>query len=197
MHPALRFLSVHDDELLAGCRAGDAAVWAELVGRYERLVRSIPRAYGLGATDVEEIAQMTFSVLVQSLDRLRPDSRLAPWLSTVARRHTWRLLEARRREPVMDIDDRRAPSYDNVAVSATRAGDAAWVRDGLRLLPSRCRVLLEALYLDGERSYADIAGDLEIPIGSIGPTRARCLEHLRSILLRATREVPHDTVRTT
>ncbi|MBA3982871.1 MAG: sigma-70 family RNA polymerase sigma factor [Acidimicrobiia bacterium] len=186
-----------DDELLAGCRAGDAAVWEELVRRYERLVRSIPRAYGLGTTDIEEIAQMTFSVLVQSLDRLRPDSRLAPWLSTVARRHTWRLLEARRREPVMDIDDRVAGSVDNVAVSAGQAADVTWVRDGLRLLPSRCRVLLEALYLAGERSYADIANDLGIPIGSIGPTRARCLERLRTILLHATKEVPSDSIRTT
>jgi DNA-directed RNA polymerase specialized sigma24 family protein len=64
-------------------------------------------------------------------------------------------------------------------------------------LPSRCRVLLEALYLAGERSYADIANDLGIPIGSIGPTRARCLERLRTILLHATKEVPSDSIRTT
>jgi len=188
---------VDDDELLAGCRAGDDAVWAELVRRYERLVRAIPRAYGLGTADVDEIAQITFSILVQSLDRLRPDSRLAPWLSTVARRHTWRLLEARRREPVMDIDDRMTGGDDNVAVSAGQSADMAWVRHGLRLLPSRCRALLEALYLTGELSYADIASDLGIPIGSIGPTRARCLERLRTILLHSTKETSRDSIRTT
>ncbi len=181
----LRSPDVSDDDLVAACLSGDVGAWAEVVERYERLVRSIPRAYGLGSHDVDEITQLTFTILVQSLGRLRPDTRLAPWLSTVARRHTWRVLERRRREPLARDDDGDVAAglaHDEVRDHATAAADAEWLRAGLQRLSPRCRTLLEALYLRGEVAYVDIAEELGMPIGSIGPTRARCLAKLRALL---------------
>lgn len=180
---AARGLSVDtDEELLAACREGSPDAWVAVHGRYHRLVRSIARAYGLTADDEEEVVQIGFGVLHQSVHRLRPDSRLAPWLSTVARRHTWRLVEKRRRETPTLINE-EVLVHDDVRRSAARRADDDWLREGLRQLPSRSRALIEVLFLrEDEPSYAQISEELGIPVGSIGPTRARCLDQLRALL---------------
>lgn len=179
-----------DQELIAACREGHQQAWDEVHRRYHRLVRSIAVAYGLQPSDAEEIVQITFGILHRSIDRLRPDSRLAPWLSTVARRHTWRLVEVRRREAPVPVDTERLV-HDDVRVDADRLADDEWLRQALRQLPSRCRALIEALFLrDEEPSYAQISEELGIPIGSIGPTRARCLERLRALLTPEERTGP-------
>lgn len=157
-----------------------------MLDKYERLVFSIPLNYGLGRDDAADIAQITFSILLQSLDSLDDDSRLGAWLATVARRHTWRMMEKARREGTGRERD--------VAESATlvgRSGDDSverWelvetLHQGLSLLTERCRELLLALYFDPEQpSYAEVSERLGVPLGSIGPTRARCLKSLRQAL---------------
>ena len=99
------FVATDDDALLGACRRGDRDAWAELFQRYHRLVRSIAISYGLRDDDVEEVVQIVFTIVVRQLDRFRPDTRLAAWLSSVTRRHVWRVLEQRRREfAVADAD---------------------------------------------------------------------------------------------
>jgi len=166
-------------ELLDRCRAGDGTAWEALLDDYERLVFSIPLRYGLSREDAADIAQLVFTELLQSLDALREDERLAGWLATVARRQSWRVLERRKREPaVAELPD--VPDDDDPAEAWTRV---EWLYDGLLSLDERCRELLVALYLQGgDDSYAEVAKRLGRPIGSIGPTRARCLERLRGIL---------------
>lgn len=187
-------MATEDDGLLAACRRGDRDAWKDLVEQYHRLVRSIARSYGLRDGDVDDVVQLVFSILVKQLDRFREDTRLAPWLSTVTRRHVWRLLEQRRRErPAADpalVDG----SHRAVDDHADRMADAEWVREGLAHLPARCQRLLAALYRSPDRPYADVAAELGLPIGSIGPTRARCLEQLRRTLdeLRSTEVLNHD-----
>lgn len=175
-----------DAELIAQCRAGSEAGWHEVHRRYHRLVRSIASSYGLRGPDVDDIEQLTFMILQSSLERLRPDSRLAPWLSTVARRHTWRVLERRRREAVQDDLEAAATRTRvtaDVDAGVLRAAEDAALRAALVQLPAKYRLLLEVLYLRGEEpSYAEVSAELGIPIGSIGPTRARCLQKLREIL---------------
>jgi RNA polymerase sigma factor (sigma-70 family) len=169
-----------DDELIAACRRGDAEAWGEIVRRYERLVLAIARGYGLDTHAAADVAQTSFTILVQSLDRLRPETRLAPWLATVARRQTWRAVHGRSREPVVEMVDRHVVSDRSAIDDRT---DIAWLAGGLARLGSRCRQLLEALYLRvDEPSYAQISAELAMPIGSIGPTRARCLAKLRALL---------------
>jgi RNA polymerase sigma factor (sigma-70 family) len=159
------------------------------LNKYERLVYSIPLRYGLSRDDAADISQITFTILIQSLDTLRDDSRLGPWLATVARRHTWRLMERNRRTIASEhLDD------TSLAESAALLGKSdadsiehwelsEWLDAGLSKISESCRKLLLALYFQPERSsYAEVAAHLDMPIGSIGPTRARCLKRLRQVL---------------
>lgn len=148
---------------------------------------SVPRRYGLPRDDAADITQLTFTILVQSIDDIAEDSRLGAWLTTVARRHTWRLLERTRRESI----DRRAVVDDSTPSSLANEDTdnlehwelAEWLDHGLMLVGERCRNLLSALYLDPEQpSYAQVAERMGMAVGSIGPTRLRCLERLRRVL---------------
>jgi RNA polymerase sigma factor (sigma-70 family) len=180
---------VSDQDLLLRCRQGSVGAWHQLLNKYEGLVYSIPLRYGLSRDDAADIAQITFTILIQSLDSLSEDSRLGPWLVTVARRHTWRLLQRNRRAS----SNERLEGTD-IAESAVLLGKSdadstehwelsEWLEAGLSKLGEPCRELLLALYFQPERSsYAEVAERLGRPVGSIGPTRARCLKRLRQVL---------------
>jgi RNA polymerase sigma factor (sigma-70 family) len=178
-----------DRDLIVRCRRGSTGAWQRLFKKYERLVYSIPLRYGLSRHDAADITQTTFTILIQSLDTLRDDSRLGPWLATVARRHTWRLMERNRRTIASEhLDD------TSLAESAALLGKSdadsiehwelsEWLDAGLSKISEPCRKLLLALYFQPERSsYVEVAAHLDMPIGSIGPTRARCLKRLRQVL---------------
>jgi RNA polymerase sigma factor (sigma-70 family) len=160
-----------------------------LLNRYERLVYSIPLRYGLSRDDAADITQMTFMILIQSLDNLSEDSRLGAWLATVARRHTWRLLERNRREIASEnLDGTDLAARAVLLGKSTDDSIEHWeltdlLDTGLSQIGEPCRELLLALYFQPEpSSYAEVAARLDIPIGSIGPTRARCLKRLRQVL---------------
>lgn len=157
--------------------------WRSLLGKYERLVFSVPRKYGLSKEDAADVTQLTFTILVQSMDQLPEDSRLGGWLTTVARRHTWRLLERNRRQGI----GRHAVLDENITGGGTNPVESwelgEWLRQGLSLLGRSCKDLLFALYLDPTQpSYAEVAERLGMAVGSVGPTRIRCLERLRRML---------------
>lgn len=178
-----------DRHLIRGCRQGNSGAWRQLLNKYERLVYSIPLKYGLSYEDAADIAQTTFTILIQSLDSLPEDSRLGSWLATVARRHTWRLLKRNRREIASERLDSTDLSESAVLLGRSDADSiehrelAEWLDRGLSKIGERCRELLLTLYFQPERpSYAEVVERLGIPIGSIGPTRARCLKRLRQIL---------------
>jgi RNA polymerase sigma factor (sigma-70 family) len=175
-----------DQELITHCRKGDPEAWEQLLKAYERLVFSIPLSYGLSREEAADITQLTFTALIQSLDSLAPDSRLGPWLATVARRHTWRVLQLQRRQSPDDLEalDAAAALIDRDAETPLERWELVeWLHSGLGRLSERCRTLLIALYFeDGEPGYAEVATRLGLPLGSIGPTRARCLEQLRRVL---------------
>jgi RNA polymerase sigma factor (sigma-70 family) len=176
-----------DQELLERCRQGNAQAWDKLLRKYERLVFSIPLNYGLAYDDAADIVQITFTVLLRSLDTLQIETYLGPWLVTVARRHTWRAMEHGRRQSVTTQDDLSqtlASLPDENNDEATERQELAeWIHQGLNQLDDRCARLLLALYFEDETvSYSEVAGRLGIPVGSIGPTRARCLERLKKIL---------------
>jgi RNA polymerase sigma factor (sigma-70 family) len=174
-----------DERLLQACRAGDAKGWSGLLDKYERLVYSIPLNYGLSRDDAADIAQIVFTSLLQSLDTLREDSNLAGWLATVARRHSWRMMTRRRTEQLDPLDNDDVHSlFPAHTGEADRVETAEWLHGGLAQLDERCRQLLLALYFDpDELSYGDIAARLGMAEGSIGPTRARCLQRLRHLLV--------------
>lgn len=184
-------MSPTDRDLILGCRAGRTAAWKGLLSRYERLVYSIPLRYGLSRDDAADISQVTFTILIDAVDTLPEDSRLGAWLASVARRHTWRLLERRRRDD--SVSERRLEGAE-LAESAAALGVgnpdsiehwelARWLEVGLDALGGRCQAILQQLYFHVEEpSYEEIAAYFGIPVGSVGPTRARCLKRLRKLL---------------
>lgn len=175
-----------DQDLIHACRKGETRAWERLLDKYEHLVFSIPLNYGLSHDDAADITQLTFTILIESLDTLREDSRLGPWLATVARRHTWRWLERIRRDAASEYEGQIASaSLLNKAhtESIDRWELIEWLNYGLSLIGQRCRELLLALYFDPQQpSYAEVAARLDMPVGSIGPTRARCLERMKQVL---------------
>jgi RNA polymerase sigma factor (sigma-70 family) len=173
-----------DESLLRDCATGNMQAWQRLLDKYERLVYSIPLNYGLSADDAADIAQITFTALLRQIGSLRPDSNLGGWLATVARRHAWRVIAQKKRAPTEEFDSEAASALIPERSNAiTRWEMTEWLNSGLTLLNERCRNLLTALYLEEqEPSYAEVAQRLRLAEGSIGATRARCLQRLKEIL---------------
>ncbi len=172
-----------DPTLVRRCLEGRPDAWDALVERYARLVRSVPRRHGLDDADADDVTQATFILLHRSLDRLRDAERLASWLLTTAHRETWRVGRRRR-----GMAERMLESVADVG-APDPADLARWereqaVRQALAELGGRCEALLTRLFRDPSPDYHGIARDLEMPVGSIGPTRARCFARLAPILRR-------------
>lgn len=173
-----------DRDLILGCKRGEARAWRLVLDRYERLVFSIPRGYGLSREDAADISQLTFSLLLEGLDSLTEESNLGAWLATVARRHSWRLMERGRRESTgRERDLAESAALFGGEKPTERWVLTDWLLQGLSKLDEPCRKLLTALYFDeSQPSYAEVAERLIMPLGSVGPTRARCLEQMRRVL---------------
>jgi RNA polymerase sigma factor (sigma-70 family) len=170
-----------DFALVARCRAGEAAAWRELVQHYRRLVFSYPRRAGLDEAACEDVFQEVFAILHAKLPGIERDTGLTKWIATTAHRVTLRALESRRKARRDPIARERSCEAPEEAIDRWERLNA--VREALDGIGERCRSLLEALIgateTDGERpQYALIAERLGMPIGSLGPTRARCLAKL-------------------
>lgn len=168
------------DRLLTRAREGDATAWGELVASLQGLVYSIPRRYRLGEDDAADVFMTSFQALHRNLDRIANGRALPRWLATTAARESLRLrrLHARTTTDV-PFEEIVAGEESDAEHEALRADDARQVQGALGRLASRCRDLLRALYAEDEVPYAEIAARLGIPVGTVGPTRARCLEKLR------------------
>jgi RNA polymerase sigma factor (sigma-70 family) len=162
--------------------AGDRAAWEDLVAAFGRLVWSIAVAHRLPPADAAEVSQTTWLRLVENLDRITQPERLGGWLATTARRESLRLIKLRGRETPTDdesrLDHGDDPTPESVAVGRDRDER---VRRAFAALPERCRLLLHMVVVL-RPPYTEVAEALDMPIGSIGPTRARCLERLRRLL---------------
>ncbi len=170
-----------DAALVDRCLRGEESAWTDLVARYERLVFSIALREGLTTEDAADVAQTVFEALLKAVRSARTADNLAAWLVTVTRRQSWRIRTSNSRHGSLEGDNdlTHLPVNDRTA----EIDSAVWVYGGLQRLGEPCRSLLLALYFEAEEpSYAEIAARLGRPVGSIGPTRARCLERLREAL---------------
>jgi RNA polymerase sigma factor (sigma-70 family) len=183
-----------DAELVHRCREGHQAAWSMLVRRFQRLVFTVPRRAGLSEEQAADVFQVVFSRLFEHLDRLDDPSRVQAWLVTTAKRESLRLRELGRRvvdlAPAADADDDGGDPLDRFASDSPLPEDLlADLQQQDRLaravaqLDERSRRFVELLFLQEDPlPYTEIAARLGIAEGSIGPTRARCLEKLRTIL---------------
>lgn len=175
-----------DAALVAACLAGDKEAWTALLDRYERLIYSVPVRYGLSQSQAADIFQNVCIILLERLEQLRDESRLAGWLVTVTRRECWK--EMRRRDAAGSEEPEQLLEVQIDSTDSVEETVAQWeswqaVRDALGHVGERCRELLVRLYfVQPPPSYHEIAAELGIAIGSIGPTRARCLKKLQEVL---------------
>ena len=172
-------------KLVAGAGAGDQAAWDELVDRFAGLVWHVARAHRLGDADAADVTQTVWLRLVESLHRLREPAAVGGWLATTTRHECLRVLRISGRESADDSAELvEIPSQDASPEAVVElAEDRHLVRSALDRLSERCRTLLRALAYSPDDSYTDISAALGMPVGSIGPTRARCLQHLRRELV--------------
>jgi RNA polymerase sigma factor (sigma-70 family) len=170
------------ERMVAAAGRGDQSAWSALVARFRGRVLRVARSHGLNPYQADDVAQETWLRLFRNLERVRDPLALGAWVDTTARRECLRALRGTRREELTDEElgvDRVADDEADEELAARRAALAR----ALGSLPGRQRELMECLLAESEPSYADAAQQLGIPIGSIGPTRARCIERLRRELV--------------
>jgi RNA polymerase sigma factor (sigma-70 family) len=178
-----------DADLIARCLDQDAEAWEMLIRRYQRLIASITFKYGLSSEDAADIAQSVCFTLFQQLPSLRKQDKLSSWIITVTVRECWKF---RRREVRTDsLDNPERENHLELADQSQRLPDE-WLlslerhhllQQAVELLPDQCRRLIENLFYGEEAlPYAEISRRMGMPVASIGPTRARCLEKLRASL---------------
>lgn len=186
-------METSDKELLLACRRGDEAAWETLVRRYQRLMYAIPRRAGLDEDQSAEVFQEVFTTLFQKMNDIDDPERLHAWLVTAARRKTWRLISKEKpRQRTTPGDSEEDDEYDLGKIADAsplpdevllKLEEQHRVRTALDALDERCQRLLRLLFYAAESpSYALIAKSLNIAEGSIGPTRARCLEKMMKLL---------------
>lgn len=167
-------------QLIHAAASGDQAAWDEIVDRFSGLVWATARAHRLSRDEAADVAQTTWLRLVENLDRIRDPDRLGAWLATTARRESLRAIRRGTREqPSDELDLFQAPTgdaFDRLLLDRERDG-ALW--RAFATLSDRCKTLLRLLVADEEPSYEEIGAALGMPVGSIGPTRIRCLDKLR------------------
>lgn len=172
--------------LVARVREGDQTAWDALVDAYVGLVWAITRNHRLNQGDAADASQTTWMRLVENLDRLDDPRRVGAWLATTARRECLRTLRLRGREVLVEdeaeLDRSSDPQQPEVDALLLREEEAVAVRLALARLPERCQQLLSLLMVDNPPSYEELSAALGTPIGSIGPTRGRCLEKLRALM---------------
>jgi len=182
-----------DASLVARCRKGDSTAWNALVMRYQRLVYAIVRRMGDDEHAAADVFQTVFSRLLQHLPKLADPSRLQAWIVTTAKREA--LLQRRRAQRTVSMhrsndDGEAAPDWepaDDADGPEQQLDDLQQlhvVRQALDRMDERCRNLLNLLFTDSDERvpYEEVARRLGLPVGSIGPTRARCLGKLRGLL---------------
>jgi RNA polymerase sigma factor (sigma-70 family) len=171
------------DELVRAASRGDQRAWNELVSRFEGLVWATALAHRLSRADAADAVQTTWLRLVEHLDRIRDPERLGAWLATTARNECLRTIRLRSREIASDdADVFEAPSEEPSERRLVESERDEVLRRAFAKIGERCQALLRLLVSHEEPSYETVGAALGMPIGAIGPTRARCLEKLRSAL---------------
>jgi RNA polymerase sigma factor (sigma-70 family) len=174
--------------LVRAAADGDEQAWDALIDRYGPLVMAVIRRFTLSRADAADVNQTVWLRLVENLNRIREPEALPGWIMQTTRNECLRLLRADRRTWLFDPLDRVAETV--VTAAAPEAGDLderlleaerhQALRDAYAELPPRCRELVGLLLADPPLSYEEIGLRLGVPVGSIGPTRGRCVHKLRT-----------------
>jgi RNA polymerase sigma factor (sigma-70 family) len=166
-------------ELVHGALAGDGESWDSLVRRHNGVLHYVARSFRLDKNATDDAVQATWLCLVEHLGTLRDPDRVGAWLVTTMRRQVMSTFRGHGPQ-LTGLDGTDVPDPGRSPEDEVTAGDRdARVRAAVRRLPARDRQLLALLMASRRPSYGKVSAELHMPVGSIGPTRARCLERLR------------------
>jgi RNA polymerase sigma factor (sigma-70 family) len=178
--------------LVTAAAGGDKAAWQALVERFGAMVWSIARGYRLSRADAADVSQTVWLRLAENIGKINNPERVGAWLATAARRECLQSIRTSTRTvPIGDMalfEDAETdlnPTEEEVLRAEGERESAHRARvlwQALGRLPERCQQLLRVLMASPPPSYAEVAAALGLPVGSIGPTRARCLQRLRQEL---------------
>jgi len=170
-------------DLVMRARAGDQRSWDALVERYAPLIWSICRGYRLSRADAEDVGQSVWLRLAGQLDKVRDPAALPGWLATTTRRECWRILRAAHRPHAaacgLDAENLPAEQDERAEQELLEAERHAALREAFAHLPPDGQRLIALLFTDPPLPYTEISARLGIPVGSIGPSRSRCLARMR------------------
>jgi RNA polymerase sigma factor (sigma-70 family) len=173
--------NITDETLISQCLAGHQSAWEILISRYEKLIYYTTLRTGIDAVEADDIFQNVCTIWFKELKKLRDLRSLGAWLVTTTRRECWTRWR-RKNVSEEELNDQLACD-ESPEKLAEHAADAYIVQQAFRQLGEPCHRLLKLLYFDpNPRSYAEVSLEMDIPVNSLGPTRARCLEKLKSIL---------------
>jgi len=181
-----KYKEYDDSQLVMLSTDDDAQAWEALIMRYRRLIYSIPVRFGFQPADASDVFQTVCIKLLEHLRELKDQSKLSAWLITMTTRQCLLVRSQRAREVASDdeSDDMPDPAED-LETLKFQVEEQQTVRNAVAHLPQRCRQLLELLYFDSRSpSYDQVSQLMDIPAASIGPTRRRCLDKLRTVLRR-------------
>jgi RNA polymerase sigma factor (sigma-70 family) len=183
-------------ELLARAAEGDQESWNALVDRFSQMVWSIARGFRLDEATAKDVTQTVWLRLVENVDRIKDPERLPGWLATTCRREALRVKGARERMVPTDFEfdvPAESPSLEAMLVEDEEARE---VLAAFGALNGECQQLLRLLCTDPPLSYEEIAEIVGRPIGSLGPTRSRCLERLKTAMSARISEAGDGSLRT-
>jgi RNA polymerase sigma factor (sigma-70 family) len=170
--------------LVEAAAAGERGAWDRLVDEYAGLVWSVIRGCGVFGAEGADVSQTVWLRFVEHVGRLREADRAGAWLATTARHECFRVLRRAGRQVVTaEVPEVVvADEADHVVAALVAADDREAVLVALDGIPPRCRELLRLIATEPPLTYDDIAATLGVPRGWIGPTRGRCIQHLRRVL---------------
>jgi RNA polymerase sigma factor (sigma-70 family) len=165
-------------ELVERAREGDEEAWRILVQRVKNLVWKVVNGFRLPRGEAEDAFAATFFRLAEHIDTIREPERLPGWMATTARNESLAIIKRNRRALAADPTDTWASGDHAERIVDSELKQA--IHESFKLLSEACQQLLRLLTADPPLSYEDVATVLDMPMGSIGPNRQRCLERLRS-----------------
>jgi RNA polymerase sigma factor (sigma-70 family) len=166
---------------------GDKGAWEQLIDQHARLIWAVTRDFRLPDWDAADIAQTTWMRLIEHIHRIEHPERLASWLATTTRNECLRYIASRKRIVLAHEDaefDGLIAGEAEIDEALLAAERAQAVREAIAALPRRWQLLMEMLMVDPPVSYAKISDALGLPVGSIGPTRGRCIARLRELMVQ-------------
>ena len=174
-------------ELLTRAANGERGAWDALVDRFGQMVWSVARGFRLDDASAKDVSQTVWMKLIENIDSINDPERLPGWLATTSRREALRVSRAHERDVLTefeyDVED-PSPSLEEVLIDDE---DHRFVVQAFKTLDEVCQQLLRLMIIEPVLSYEEVSEVTGRPIGSLGPTRARCLEKLRAAISRIRR----------